>query len=287
MDADITVAVQPVLATEAGRFGILKRDEAFRITNFAEKPKDPALLKDLVSRNDPERPYLGSMGIYLFKTQVLIDLLETTVYDDFGGHVIPHAIYSHSVFGYDFDDYWEDIGTIRSFYETNLALTVENPRFNFYDMERPIYSSNRFLPGSIVTNSSLKNVLMAEGCCIRDAEISHSIVGLRTQIRKGVRIADTILMGSDYYDRPGCDDETCNHNSHDIPLGIGSGCQIEGAIIDKNARLGKGVIIKPFPRGTDIDGDNWVVRDGIVVIPKDSVIPAGTVITPESESVFS
>jgi len=282
--ADITVAVQPVAVKDAGRFGILKRDHENRIIRFAEKPKESNVLAEMVSRDDPERPYLGSMGIYLFRTEALFDLLEQNIaFDDFGGDVIPFAIQSMEVFGYDFDDYWEDIGTIRSFYETNLALTTPNPPFNFYDPDHPIYTHARFLPGSIVENSILKDVLLAEGCCIRGAEISHSIVGLRSQIDRGVKISDSVLMGADNYDRIGTDDNP-GPSPAPIPLGIGMNCEISGAIIDKNVRIGQNVVIKPFPRGTDLDGENWVVRDGIVVIPKRTILPDRTYIGPDRVS---
>jgi glucose-1-phosphate adenylyltransferase len=275
-NADITVAVQPVAVSDTSRFGILKRDADLKITSFAEKPTDPAVLSELVSRDDPARPYLGSMGIYLFKTEVLISLLENGEFDDFGGDVIPHAIDSHAVYGYDFEGYWEDIGTIRSFYETNLALTQVDPPFNFYEMNRPIYSHSRHLPGSIIENSHLEHVLLSEGCCIQNAEIRSSIIGLRSQIQNGVKIFDSIIMGADYYEKP-CTEDTPNGV---IPLGIGSGCSIEGAIIDKNTRIGRGVIIERFPRGVDLDGENWVVRDGIVVVPKSVTLRPGTVIAP-------
>ncbi len=273
-NADITVAVQPVLASESGRFGILKRDVDCRLTDFAEKPKDPAVLAGLVSRDDPHRPYLGSMGIYIFNTDVLIDLLENHEFDDFGGHVIPYALKTQRVFGFDFDGYWEDIGTIRSFYETNLALASTHPPFSFFDQERPIYTRARYLPGSSVENSRLKEVLLAEGCWIQDAEIVHSVIGLRSQICGGCLIKDTILMGADYYEPRDCDTD------EPVPLGIGRNCHIEGAIIDKNARVGSNVIIRPFPRGVDLDGDHWVVRDGVVVIPKGATLKSGTVIQP-------
>jgi glucose-1-phosphate adenylyltransferase len=279
-DADITVAVQPVSADDAGRFGILKRDADLRLTDFAEKPTDAGILAALVSRDDPQRPYLGSMGIYMFKTSVLFDLLENDSFDDFGGDVIPSAISSHRVFGYDFDGYWEDIGTIRSFYETNLALTRPDSPFNFYETNRPIYSHPRHLPGSIVQNSRLEHVLLAEGCCIQNAVIKDSIIGLRSQIKNGVSIEESIIMGADYYDRS---DESLLENGG-IPLGIGPGVTIEGAIIDKNTRIGEGVVIERFPRGADIDGDNWVVRDGIVVVPKSVTIMPGTIISPRTES---
>ncbi|NTV36341.1 MAG: NTP transferase domain-containing protein, partial [Anaerolineaceae bacterium] len=143
-DADITVAVQPVAARDATRFGLLKRGEDCRIVDFAEKPKDPAAQARMVSRDDPERPYLGSMGIYLFRTELLCDLLEHNTFDDFGGDVIPNSIGAHKVYGYDFDDYWEDIGTIRSFYDTNISLTKPNPPFNFFNQESPIYTHPRY-----------------------------------------------------------------------------------------------------------------------------------------------
>lgn len=276
-NADITVAVQPVPESETGRFGLLKRDENFRITRFAEKPKDPTVLAEMVSSHDERKPYLGSMGIYMFKTKVLVDLLESKSFDDFGNHVIPYAINGHDVYGYDFNGYWEDIGTIRSFYETNLALTRPNPPFNFYDPIGPIYSRSRFLPGSIINSTVLENVLISEGCCIDHAEIRHSVVGLRSQIGSGVRMFNTVLMGADYYERP----SEVEGVPLTTPIGIGNNCYIDGAIIDKNASLGENVVIKPFPPGTDIETENWVIQDGIVVIPKNAVIPAGTVIAPE------
>jgi glucose-1-phosphate adenylyltransferase len=277
-NADVTVAVQPVALENASRLGILKRDPSYRITRFAEKPKDPAVQAELISRPDPARPLLGSMGIYMFNTEVLTELLEGSTFDDFGSHVIPYAIESHAVFGYDFDGYWEDIGTMRSFYETNLALADPNPPFDFFDAQNPIYTHPRFLPGSTVENSTLESVLLAEGCCIKDSVIRHSVVGVRSQIKPGCRIEDTVIMGSDYYDRPCKDDREMDES--DIPIGIGSGSSIKGAIIDKNARVGRDVVIQPFPAGRDEDGKNWFVRDGIVVIPKDSIVPCGTVIKP-------
>jgi glucose-1-phosphate adenylyltransferase len=274
-DAEITVAVQPVVASEAFRYGLLKRNPDYRIASFVEKPRDPEVLAQFVSRDDPERPYLGSMGIYLFNTEVLIDLLENSSVEDFGGQIIPNAIHSHRVFGFDFDDYWEDIGTMRSFYETNLKLTQSTPPFNFYDPERPIYTRPRYLPGSVIDGASLHNVLLTDGCKIGHAEINNSLVGLRSQISDGVHIQNSILMGADYYDRPGVP------LPGGIPIGVGQNSRIEGAIIDKNVRIGEGVVIKPFPCGTEMDNGNWVVQDGIVVIPKSSILYAGTYIGPD------
>jgi glucose-1-phosphate adenylyltransferase len=272
-NADITVAVQPVSMSEAPRLGILKREADGRISDFYEKPKDPAIQKRFVSRDDPQRPLLGSMGIYLFKTRVLTDLLMYHLrHDDFGGEIIPEAIHSHEVHGFDFEGYWEDIGTIRSFYETNLELTNANPPFNFYDPHAPIYTHARFLPGSTVEDSELKDVLIAEGCRVRKAQITHSIVGIRSQIGEGTFIKDSILMGADYYqvEKP----------RGNLPIGIGKNCHIESAILDKNVRVGDNVVIKPFPRGKDVDGDLYFVRDGVVVIAKNTELPVGTRISP-------
>lgn len=271
--ADITVAVQPVSREDAPRFGLLKREEDDRISDFVEKPKTKAAQAPFVSREDKERPFLGSMGIYLFKAEALMHFMTSHPdFDDFGADVIPSAIQTHAVYGYDFDGYWQDIGTIRSFYDTNLRMTEADPPFNFYDPKQPIYTNSRVLPGSIVEDSRLKNVMLAEGCRIQKAEITHSVVGVRCQIRAGTRIKNSILMGADYYEPPG--------KSSEIPLGIGPKCNIEGAILDKNVRLGRGVVIRPFPRGAEMDTPTWVVRDGIVVIPKDAQIAAGTVIAP-------
>jgi glucose-1-phosphate adenylyltransferase len=276
-DADITVAVQPVSSGDASRLGILKRDTNLRIHSFAEKPRGPGVLAEMISRNDPARPYLGSMGVYLFKTPVLLDVLEHSRDSDFGSEVIPQAIGSHKVFGFDFDGYWEDIGTIRSFYDTNLALTSPSTPFNFYDPRRPIYTHPRFLPGSILHDSDVKDVLLAEGCRIHRARIRRSVVGLRSQIAEGVDIRNCVILGADYYDNLGVEAPL------GVPLGIGPDSRIVGAIIDKNARIGAGVVIDAFPPGFDLDGEggNWYVRDGVVVIPKDAVIPPKTTIRPK------
>lgn len=270
-NADITVAVQPVARHEASRFGILKRESDFRISDFVEKPKDPEIQNQYISRNDPERPFLGSMGIYMFNTEVLLNFLtEFKDYDDFGGDIIPAAIKTHNVYGFDFDDYWQDIGTIRSFYETNLMLTTSESPFNFYDAKLPIYTDARYLPATIIEDCKLKDVLVAEGSKILKSEITHSIIGIRSQIASGCVLKDTIMMGADYYEK----------DTKTLPIGIGANCYIEGAILDKNCHIGDDVTIKPFPRNTDIDNENWFVRDGIVIIPKGTEILSGTTIAP-------
>ena len=272
-NADVTVAVQPVAKEEVTRFGILKRHFDGRIVDFVEKPKEPEVQARMVSRDDPVRPFLGSMGIYVFKTRTLVDmLLEHPDFDDFGSDVIPYAIGKLPIVGFDFEGYWQDIGTVRSFYDTNLALTLPDAPFNFYDARSPIYTHSRFLPSSSITDSHLKDVMLSEGCVIERAEITHSIIGLRSHIGAGTCIKDSIIMGADYYER---------QRDEVLPLGIGGNCHIEGAILDKNVRIGDGVILKPFPRGTELNRGHWVVQDGIIVIPNRAQLPAGTIIGPE------
>ncbi|MCL5612281.1 MAG: glucose-1-phosphate adenylyltransferase [Chloroflexi bacterium] len=273
-DADLTVAVHPVPREEAPRLGILKCESDGRISDFVEKPQDRETQDRFISRDDPERPFLGSMGIYLFNTKVLIDLLTYhPSHDDFGINIIPEAVHSHKVYGFDFDGYWRDIGTIRSFYEINLEMASSSPPFNFYDPKFPIYTHVRYLPGSVINNSQLKDVLLCNGCRIQKAKITHSVIGVRSQIAAGTQIKDSILMGADYYD-PG-------RRPSSIPTGVGPNCDIEGAILDKNVRIAEGVVIRPFPRGTEIDAEKWFVRDGVVVIPKNTEIQAGAHIGPE------
>jgi glucose-1-phosphate adenylyltransferase len=275
-DADITVAVKPIPALEASRFGVLKQNPDKRITDFVEKPKGEDILKRFISRDDPASPFLGSMGIYLFKKDVLVDLLVNSNYDDFGCDLLPAAIKSHRVYGYVFDGYWEDIGTMRVFYEANLGLAGLDPPFNFHDLVRPIYTHPRFLPGSRIYNVNLDRVLLSDGCIVEGAEIHNAVIGIRSVIGDHVFIEDTVIMGADYYEA-----QARERTPGDPPIGVGKGSRIQGAIIDKNARIGTGVQISPFPRGTDIDEEDWTVRDGIVVIPKNTVLANETVITPE------
>ncbi|MCJ7715755.1 MAG: sugar phosphate nucleotidyltransferase [Anaerolineales bacterium] len=270
---DISIALQPAAMEVAPRLGILKRGKDQLITDFVEKPKDPEIQKSFICRDDPDLPLLGSMGIYLFKTEVLDELLRSLDVDDFGKELIPHAIHTHKVVGFDFEGYWEDIGTIRSFYNANLDLTQPSPPFNFYDVSHPIYTHARFLPGSIIAGGTLVDVSLSDGCYIGKAEITRSVIGLRSQIQDGSVIKNTVIMGADYYNDK-------NSSGNDVQMGIGENSQIDGAIIDKNARIGSNVIITPFPPGTEADNNNWSIRDGIVVIPKSVIIPNGTIISP-------
>ncbi len=275
-NADVTVAVQPINRSDASRFGLLKQNSTGEIVDFAEKPKDSAILDNFVSRDDPEKPFLASMGIYLFNLDTLVDVLTLKTqgksFDDFGYNIIPHCVQDTTkVFGYEFSGYWRDIGTIRSFYEANLELTTQKPQFDIYDPDQRIYTHARFLPGSRLSDCKLDNVLIAEGCQINNATIEHSVVGLRSIIKSGCVIKDSVLMGADYYDSSGS-----------IPIQIGENCHIEGAIVDKNVRMGQDVTIKPFPPGTEIEKDAYTVKEGIVVIPKKTILPSGTYIGPDA-----
>ena len=275
--ADVTVAVQPVAREDTHRLGILKRDENECITSFAEKPTDPALIDKMISRPGNPKPFFGSMGNYLFNVDVLLDILEHTNYEDFGRHVIPAAIEKYQVYGFEYNGYWADIGTIRAFYETNLAIASKNPPFSLIDEGWPLYTHPRFLPGSQIEDTYIEDTLIGEGCWIQKADIRNAVIGLRSQIRSGTKIKKSILMGADYYGffRRG------NEPEEEDALGIGKNCYIEGAIIDKNTSIGSNSTILPFPPGTNIDHELYVVRDGIVVVPKNTLLPASTRIAPD------
>src|SRR3984893_6759931 len=277
--ADITLGTTPVDRQAASSFGIMHSDASRRIFRFEEKPKDPKHLDEL--RIPPElltelgQPagaelYQGSMGIYVFNRQILVDALAHN-YADFGKHVIPASLQKKKVFAYIFQGYWEDIGTVRAFFEANLALTDTLPPYNFFDHLNPIYTYPRFLPASKINGAQVRSAIIADGCIITDANIERAIIGIRSVIESGSSIRNSVLMGADFYqgERP--------QSIFDAPpLGIGRHCVIEGAIIDKNARIGDGVVIRAEGKPANVDGANYYIRDGVVVIPKGAVIPAGT-----------
>ena len=273
-DADITVAVQPAGADIAPQLGILKLDETGRIDHFHEKPA-PDQLAGLETTPGAERPYMASMGIYIFKTEVLREILDGDAID-FGKDIIPSALKTHNVYGYAFDGFWEDIGTMRRFYEVNLMMTLPDPPFDFYISDRPIYTRPRFLPGSEIQGAELKNTLFADGCRIAGATISDCIIGLRSIVGQDVVLERSVMMGADFFERE--KDLAENKRLGRPPIGIGKGAKIAGAIIDKNARIGRGVTIQCIPDRPDSESDNWVSRDGIVIVPKNAVIPDGQVI---------
>jgi glucose-1-phosphate adenylyltransferase len=274
--ADVTVAAQPVALADAPRFGVLKTDEEGRTTSFHEKPL-PEELDALECIPGSERPCLASMGIYIFRADVLREMLEESQAEDFGKQIIPAAIESRRVYAFLFDGYWEDIGTIRAFYEANLALTLPNPPFDFFNPKHPIYTRPRFLPPSRADGCHLDRSVLAEGCIIEKADIRESVIGLRSIIGPDAHVARTVMMGADFYETP---DHKAENRRQGVPdVGIGPGCRVEGAIIDKNARIGEGVIIRPHETETElVETEDYVIQDGIVVIPKNAVIPDGTVI---------
>jgi glucose-1-phosphate adenylyltransferase len=272
--ADITLAVQPVQAEHAPAFGILKRSPGGEIVSFAEKPK-PGELAGLESLPDSDKPYLASMGIYVFSTELLREMLETPG-DDFGKDIIPAALPNHRVMGYVFDRYWADIGTIRRFYEVNLEMASPDRPMELFGSHWPIYTLPRFLPPSEVQESRLDQVLLADGCYVRDSDISSSVIGLRSSIGPNVTIRSSVIMGADYYET---DAEKVENERHSRPdIGIGQGSTIKDALIDKNARIGRNVRIRALPGRPDSETENWVARDGLVIVPKNAIIPDGTVI---------
>jgi glucose-1-phosphate adenylyltransferase len=275
LEADISVAVQPVDRETVSGLGILKMGSDSRITRFAEKPKDPEILKQFESASHPEKPFLASMGIYVFNMDTLQDVLAENLVD-FGRDILPQSIEKRRVCGYTFDGFWEDIGTIRRFFEVNLRMARANAPFDFYDAHAPIFTHARFLPGSEVQNSRLDEVLLADGCRIYDATVRESVVGLRSIIGAEANIQSSVLMGADFYETDGERAENRQLGRPDI--GIGENAVIKGAIIDKNARIGKNVTIRYIPDRPEEETDNWVSRDGIVIVPKSAIIPDGTVI---------
>jgi glucose-1-phosphate adenylyltransferase len=277
--ADITIACIPVNREAAMGFGIMETDSEQRITRFVEKPKDPALLDELRMKpqvlwelHEPENQdlYLANMGIYIFNRQVLAECLDNTM-DDFGKNIIPGTIGSRNVQAYVFRGYWEDIGTIRSFFDANLNLCDPAPVYNFYAPGAPIYTQSRFLPASVIEETVVSRAMISDGCQIHSARLERCILGIRSMIKPGTRLKNTIVMGADYYES-----DKGGTPWGEIPIGIGRDCTIEDAIIDKNARIGDGVVITPHNKDANSDGDGYYIRDGIVVIPKNAVIPSGT-----------
>ncbi len=283
-NADITVATIPVGRKEMPGLGIMQMAEDHRITRFEEKPKDPAVQDSL--RLEPQwypklgiaegrELFLASMGIYIFNRELVRSLLDNPL-PDFGKHIIPQAIHSRRVFSYVFQGYWEDIGTIRSFFEANLDLVSELPRFNFFDMNSPIFSRPRFLPGSKINGAQIDHALVADGCIINHAKITNTIVGLRTVVGAGTELNRVIGLGSDFYES---EESVAKHEREGKPrIGIGANCRIDNTIIDKNARIGNNVVISPAGKPEKFDHELCYIRDGIVIIPKSALIPHGTVI---------
>lgn len=280
--ADVSIATVPLSSEQASAFGIMRVDDTGRVKGFLEKPQTEEDLS--MVRTSPEwidqqgiesrgRDCLASMGIYLFNRDLLVDLLKATDYEDFGKEIFPMSIRTHKVHAHLFDGYWEDIGTIRSFYEANLALAHPQPPFDFVVEKAPIYSRPRFLPPTRCEGTQISRSLIADGCEIDEGSvIENSVIGLRCRIGKNVTIRNSVIMGADYYQ------DQCKELDQDDrpPIGIGDGAYIDGAIVDKNCRVGKGARIELNGHTeTDFDQSDVMIRDGIIVVPKGTVLEEG------------
>ncbi len=280
--ADITIAVKPVLREQAGEFGILQIDDQLRITRFVEKPKEKVQLDELFTPStyldigEKNLNYIASMGIYIFQKDVLIDLLEHNVKEDFGREVIPDSIAGRQVFAYVFTDYWEDIGTIKAFFEANLDFANPFPRFDFYNEEAPIYTRKRFLPGSKIENCDVHYSLISEGSIIEGSKLTNTVIGIRSLIRANSYLERVVMMGADYYES--LEEKTENSRRRRANVGIGRNGIIRNAILDKNVRIGDQVRILNEKGLVNFAHDRYNIVDGIVVIPKDIEIPDGFVI---------
>ena len=282
-NADVTVSVLPVTREEASGFGVLSARPDGRIVAFREKPKADEDLRSLAPPLElrerwgvAENEYLASMGVYFFRMEVLREALGDPSALDFGKDILPRMIETHGVYSFFFRGYWRDIGTIASFFEANLALTDDAASFRFYHATAPIYTRLRFLPASRVLDARISRSIVSDGCLVYGAEVDHCVIGVRSRIQKGARLKDVILMGADYYED---DDERAALAARGLDAaGIGPGCVVERAIIDKNARIGEGCVLRGDPSRPDQDGDGWFVRDGVVIVPKHGRIKPGTVV---------
>ena len=283
-DAELTVATIPVNRGAVTDFGIMHIGEDHRILEFVEKPKEPAVIDSLklpaatcrdLDIKAADDQFLASMGIYVFNREVLRELLENE-HADFGKHIIPEAISARRAYSYVYQGYWEDVGTIRTFFEANLDAASELPKFNFFDMTAPIFTRPRFLPASKINGAAVEHAVLSDGCIINRAQISHSIVGVRSVVGHGTMLQRVVMMGADYYE---ADDSVRVNVVRNIPpIGIGSNTRIENAILDKNTRIGDNCIISPKGKDENEDGEGYFIRDGIVIIPKNAVVPHNTVI---------
>ncbi|SHI71957.1 glucose-1-phosphate adenylyltransferase [Algibacter luteus] len=277
-DAKISIATIPVSAKEATEFGILKSDDKNVITSFIEKP-DASLLPDWTSDVSDDmkkegRHYLASMGIYVFNRELLEELMQNPDTNDFGKEIIPQAIDKHKTMSYQYEGYWTDIGNIDSFFEANLGLTDDIPKFDLYDKKKRIYTRARMLPTTKVAGTALERTVIAEGCIISAAKIEKSVIGIRSRIGDESTVINTYMMGSDYYESL----DEINNKRIPILMGIGERCFIKNAILDKNCRIGDDVRINGGKHLEEVETDTYMVKQGIVVIKKGATIPKGTII---------
>jgi glucose-1-phosphate adenylyltransferase len=274
--ADITIAAQPVSATDATDMGILRFDGSGQIAGFEEKPKPDRLAAIGTSAPPgtpavpltPDKPFVASMGIYVFSRDVLHEILAADRAVDFGREIIPHALTTQRVHAYLYRGFWADVGTVRSFFDVNLMLTRRGGPFNFFHPRRPIYTRPRFLPAARIHECTIDQALIAEGAFIDTCEIRESVVGIRTMMQRGAKVTRSVLLGADFYEEPG----------GDLPLGIGRNAVLDGAIVDKNARIGEGARLVNERGIQNADGDGYYIRSGIIVVPKGGVVKPGTVV---------
>lgn len=276
--AEISIATIPVNAKDATGFGILKANDESVITSFIEKP-DSSLLPEWTSEVSDDmksqgRNYLASMGIYIFNKNLLVDLMKNPDTNDFGKEIIPQAIDKHKTLSYQYEGYWTDIGTVGSFFEANLGLTDDIPKFDLYDNNRRIYTHARMLPTTKIAGTILDKAVVSEGCIISASKIEKSVIGIRARIGKESTVTNTYMMGNDYYETL----EQMELNKIEILMGIGERCIIKNCIMDKNCRIGDDVKIIGGSHLQDTETDTYCIKDGIVVIKKDAIIPKNTII---------
>jgi len=262
--ADVSVGVRPMPASTADQLGVLKANADDEITRFVEKPQDPELISELSETVDGESQVLASMGIYIFRKEVLKEVLKIDGHD-FGKDVIPHSIANYKTFAFRFQGYWEDIGSIKTFFESNIALTQENPKFSFYNENNPIYTRQRFLPGSIIRGAEINHCIVTEGCRLGNANLKESIIGIRSIIGDDVIFDRVLFMGADYYDQ--------DNEATMIPTGVGDGSVLKNVIVDKNVRMGKNVQLINKDGLSEYESDIATIKDGIIIIPKNATIP--------------
>jgi glucose-1-phosphate adenylyltransferase len=274
--ADITIGALPSTPEDATSMGIFTFDRTGHITAFEEKPNAERLRQMKTSTPegasgltlDDDKPFMASMGIYMFSRKVLLDMLEQEG-NDFGRQLIPQALSRYRVSAYIFDGYWADVGTVDSYYDANILLTQPDAPFSFYDPACPIYTRQRHLPPSRLLDCDLHNVLVAEGTYLNRCEIADSVIGLRASVRSGAKIRRSVLLGADFYESDRGDDAGV------VPLGIGANVELDRVIVDKNARIGEGARLTNRARLQEQDGDGYFIRNGIIIVPKHGVIPPG------------
>ncbi len=284
-DADITIAVKPVHEKDAGEFGILKANKEGRITEFVEKPREKEVLDSLHIEEtlfhefhiDPgERRHIASMGIYIFKKEVLFKLLENNQKEDFGKEIIPDSLKKKKVFAYFFDGYWEDIGTIRAFFEAHMDFTTPIPKFNFYDEKYPFFTHPRYLPASKINQCQINHSVISEGSILLGSIIEHAVIGIRSFIDEGTLIQRSIIMGNARYEH--IVERDRNQDSHTPNLGIGKNCIIRNSIVDMDCRIGNNVQLINKDNQKEVREKLYTIRDGIIIIAKGTVIPDNTII---------